>query len=172
MLAIWTALRDRTPSGLRISIPFGLVQPLGSALLAPHAHELHAWLRQLATYVCAALIVGLACGVITLLFLVQQFGTGAIGFLFSPVILTWLMLNLGAPPPQLQHSRMLSFSSFACRATAEKRGLPPCTSPKQWCTTWSSDRCTDLQLCSTARSASLPALRQEVVPGRAEHRQQ
>ena len=46
----------------------------------------------------AALIIGLACMVITILFLLQQFGTGAIGFLFSPIILTWLSLILGALP--------------------------------------------------------------------------
>ena len=47
----------------------------------------------------AALIIGLACMVITVLFVVQQFGTGAIGFLFSPIILTWLSFILGALPP-------------------------------------------------------------------------
>ena len=47
----------------------------------------------------AALIIGLACMVITILFLVQQRGTGAIGFLFSPIILTWLSLILGAHAP-------------------------------------------------------------------------
>lgn len=44
----------------------------------------------------AALIIGLACAVITILFVMQQFGTGAIGFLFSPIILTWLSFILGA----------------------------------------------------------------------------
>jgi hypothetical protein len=46
----------------------------------------------------AALIVGLSCAVITLLFLVQQFGTGAIGYLFSPVLFTWCLFICGAPP--------------------------------------------------------------------------
>lgn len=43
----------------------------------------------------AALIVGLACAVITVLFLLQQFGTGAIGFLFSPILFTWLLFIFG-----------------------------------------------------------------------------
>ncbi|KAK9819477.1 hypothetical protein WJX81_000858 [Elliptochloris bilobata] len=41
------------------------------------------------------LIVGLSCAVITLLFLLQQFGTGAIGFLFSPILFTWLLFIFG-----------------------------------------------------------------------------
>lgn len=44
----------------------------------------------------AALIIGLSCAVLVVLFLLQQFGTGAIGFLFSPIIITWLGFILGA----------------------------------------------------------------------------
>jgi len=45
----------------------------------------------------AALIVGLSCAIITFLFLMQQFGTGAIGFLFSPILFIWLIFIFGAP---------------------------------------------------------------------------
>jgi K+ transporter len=57
----------------------------------------------------AALIVGLSCAVITLLFLVQQFGTGAIGYLFSPVLFTWCLFICGAPPraPAATHKMAL-----------------------------------------------------------------
>ena len=55
----------------------------------------------------AALIVGLACGVITILFLMQQFGTGAIGYLFPPIILTWLTFICGARPLSSVHRAWL-----------------------------------------------------------------
>lgn len=63
---------------------------------------------QLCTNTCkglrAALIVGLACAVITLLFLVQQFGTGVIGTFFSPILFTWLLFYLRRALPSSRRS--------------------------------------------------------------------
>lgn len=44
-------------------------------------------------YVCAGSIVGIALGIICVLFLIQRFGTRVVGSAFSPVILLWLLFN-------------------------------------------------------------------------------
>lgn len=44
-------------------------------------------------YVSAGSIVGIALGIICVLFLIQRFGTRVVGSVFSPVILLWLLFN-------------------------------------------------------------------------------
>ena len=43
---------------------------------------------------CAAKIVGISVAIIATLFLIQQFGTGFVGSIFSPVVMIWLLLEL------------------------------------------------------------------------------
>ena len=42
---------------------------------------------------CAAWIVVISIIIIACLFLIQQFGTGFVGSLFSPVIIVWFVFN-------------------------------------------------------------------------------
>ena len=41
--------------------------------------------------------MGISIAIIATLFLIQQFGTGFVGSIFSPVVMVWLLLNCGAP---------------------------------------------------------------------------
>lgn len=43
----------------------------------------------------AAKIVGISIAIIAALFLIQQFGTGFVGSLFSPIVVIWLLFNAG-----------------------------------------------------------------------------
>jgi K+ transporter len=41
-----------------------------------------------------AFITGISCAILTLLFLVQRFGTSKVGGSFAPVVIIWLAINL------------------------------------------------------------------------------
>ncbi|KAK9819481.1 hypothetical protein WJX81_002292 [Elliptochloris bilobata] len=84
---------------IRTLVVIGVGMILGDGVLTPSVSVLSA-MEGLAVanpiiQKGSPLIIGLACMIITVLFLMQQFGTGAIGFLFSPIILTWLWFILG-----------------------------------------------------------------------------
>ncbi|KAL3148191.1 hypothetical protein ABBQ38_014224 [Trebouxia sp. C0009 RCD-2024] len=68
---------------------------LGDGVLTPAQSVLGAFYGlQVKTSVSQGAIVGISCGIAILLFMVQRFGTGRIGFLFAPIVLIYFLCNL------------------------------------------------------------------------------
>lgn len=58
------------------------------------ALELHIPCSNISKYNAAGAIVGISCGIVILLFMVQRFGTGRIGFCFAPIVFVYFLCNL------------------------------------------------------------------------------
>lgn len=41
-------------------------------------------------------IIGISCGILVLLFLIQPFGTSKVGTTFAPIVIVWLLFNFGS----------------------------------------------------------------------------
>ncbi|KAL0023251.1 hypothetical protein WJX79_010795 [Trebouxia sp. C0005] len=68
---------------------------LGDGVLTPAQSVLGAiYGLQVKTSVSQGGIVGISCGIVILLFMVQRFGTGRIGFCFAPIVLIYFLCNL------------------------------------------------------------------------------
>ncbi|KAL3134375.1 hypothetical protein ABBQ38_006629 [Trebouxia sp. C0009 RCD-2024] len=68
---------------------------LGDGVLTPAQSVLGAiYGLQVKTSVSQGGIVGISCGIVILLFMVQRFGTGRIGLCFAPIVLIYFLCNL------------------------------------------------------------------------------
>lgn len=58
-------------------------------------------------------VVGVSCGIIVLVFLIQPFGTGKIANTFAPIVIVWLIFNLSFGIYNLVHYDASVFKAFS-----------------------------------------------------------
>lgn len=68
---------------------------LGDGVLTPAQSVLGAvYGLQVKTSVSQGVVVGIACAIVVMIFMIQSFGTGRIGVLFAPIVLIYFLCNL------------------------------------------------------------------------------
>ncbi|KAF7506602.1 hypothetical protein GJ744_011639 [Endocarpon pusillum] len=81
---------------LKVTGVFGVSLVMSDGILTPAQSVLGAiqGLKAVKQDITSATIVGVSCAILTLLFLMQPFGTTKIASSFAPIVIIWLLLNL------------------------------------------------------------------------------
>ncbi|KAM5528522.1 potassium uptake protein [Fusarium oxysporum f. sp. phaseoli] len=84
-------------TGLKLIGIMGVSMTLADSVLAPAQSVLGAvqGIQVVSSELGRPAIVGVTCSILVLLFLLQPLGTSRIGTFFAPIVLIWLLFNLG-----------------------------------------------------------------------------
>ncbi|KAM5359740.1 hypothetical protein ACJA88_015050 [Fusarium oxysporum] len=103
--------------GLKLIGIMGVSMTLADSVLAPAQSVLGAvqGIQVVSPELGRPAIVGVTCSIIVLLFLLQPLGTSKIGTFFAPIVLIWLLFNLGVGIYNLieyDHTVLKAFSPY------------------------------------------------------------